>query len=89
MRDVVGAATAAQTNYRACVDNTVKYMASYRIPKDVQNRVKTWYSYTWQSQGMLGKTLRQTSMKKIHYRHILSYNKKINFCGFTQMNKSF
>ncbi|RXN24073.1 cyclic nucleotide-gated cation channel beta-1-like protein [Labeo rohita] len=56
MRDVVGAATAAQTNYRACVDNTVKYMASYRIPKDVQNRVKTWYSYTWQSQGMLGKT---------------------------------
>ncbi|XP_051546136.1 cyclic nucleotide-gated cation channel beta-1-like [Myxocyprinus asiaticus] len=53
MRDVVGAATAAQTNYRACVDNTVKYMASYRIPKDVQNRVKTWYSYTWQSQGML------------------------------------
>uniref|UniRef100_A0A9J7ZVI3 Cyclic nucleotide gated channel subunit beta 1b n=2 Tax=Cyprinus carpio TaxID=7962 RepID=A0A9J7ZVI3_CYPCA len=53
MRDVVGAATAAQTKYRACVDNTVKYMASYRIPKDVQNRVKTWYSYTWQSQGML------------------------------------
>ncbi|XP_056107012.1 LOW QUALITY PROTEIN: cyclic nucleotide-gated cation channel beta-1-like [Rhinichthys klamathensis goyatoka] len=53
MRDVVGAATAAQTNYRACVDNTVKYMASYHIPKDVQNRVKTWYSYTWQSQGML------------------------------------
>uniref|UniRef100_A0A671PW44 Cyclic nucleotide gated channel subunit beta 1b n=1 Tax=Sinocyclocheilus anshuiensis TaxID=1608454 RepID=A0A671PW44_9TELE len=53
MRDVVGAATAAQTNYRACVDNTVKYMASYRIPKDVKNRVKTWYSYTWQSQGML------------------------------------
>uniref|UniRef100_A0A8C2KCS7 Cyclic nucleotide gated channel subunit beta 1b n=1 Tax=Cyprinus carpio TaxID=7962 RepID=A0A8C2KCS7_CYPCA len=53
MRDVVGAATAAQTKYRACVDNTVKYMASYRIPKDVQNRVKTWYSCTWQSQGML------------------------------------
>lgn len=64
MRDVVGAATAAQTNYRACVDNTVKYMASYRIPKDVQNRVKTWYSYTWQSQGMLGKTVRRTSASK-------------------------
>ncbi|TRY54551.1 hypothetical protein DNTS_033415 [Danionella cerebrum] len=53
MRDVVGAATSAQTSYRACVDDTVKYMASYRIPKDVQKRVKTWYSYTWQSQGML------------------------------------
>lgn len=55
MRDVVGAATAAQTYYRTCMDNTVKYMTSYRIPKDVQNRVKTWYNYTWQSQGMLGK----------------------------------
>ncbi|KAM4618196.1 uncharacterized protein ACJ7VT_007595 [Polymixia lowei] len=53
MRDVVGAATAGQTYYRACMDNTIKYMASYRIPKDVQNRVKTWYNYTWQSQGML------------------------------------
>ena len=55
MRDVVGAATAAQTYYRMCMDNTIKYMSSYRIPKDVQNRVKTWYNYTWQSQGMLGK----------------------------------
>uniref|UniRef100_A0A3Q3IW01 Cyclic nucleotide-binding domain-containing protein n=1 Tax=Monopterus albus TaxID=43700 RepID=A0A3Q3IW01_MONAL len=53
MRDVVGAATAGQTYYRSCVDNTIKYMSSYRISKDVQNRVKTWYSYTWQSQGML------------------------------------
>ncbi|KAM9376106.1 uncharacterized protein KZ484_008665 [Pholidichthys leucotaenia] len=53
MRDVVGAATASQTHYRTCVDNTIKYMSSYRIPKDVQNRVKTWYNYTWQSQGML------------------------------------
>ncbi|XP_049929423.1 cyclic nucleotide-gated cation channel beta-1-like [Epinephelus moara] len=53
MRDVVGAATAGQTYYRTCVDSTIKYMSSYRIPKDVQNRVKTWYNYTWQSQGML------------------------------------
>ncbi|XP_023683113.1 cyclic nucleotide-gated channel beta-1-like isoform X2 [Paramormyrops kingsleyae] len=53
MRDVVGAATAGKTYYRACMDNTIKYMASYHIPRDVQNRVKTWYDYTWQSQGML------------------------------------
>ncbi|XP_064414846.1 cyclic nucleotide-gated cation channel beta-1 [Latimeria chalumnae] len=53
MRDVVGAATAGQTYYRACMDKTIKYMILYRIPKDVQNRVKTWYEYTWMSQGML------------------------------------
>uniref|UniRef100_A0A3Q2FRR9 Cyclic nucleotide-gated cation channel beta-1-like n=1 Tax=Cyprinodon variegatus TaxID=28743 RepID=A0A3Q2FRR9_CYPVA len=57
MRDVVGAATAAQTYYRTCMDNTIKYMTSYRIPKEVQNRVKTWYNYTWQSQGMLEQEL--------------------------------
>ncbi|XP_047658206.1 LOW QUALITY PROTEIN: cyclic nucleotide-gated cation channel beta-1-like [Tachysurus fulvidraco] len=53
MRDVVGAATADQTHYRSCMDSTVKYMGSNRIPKEVQHRVKTWYNYTWQSQGML------------------------------------
>ncbi|MGH0189721.1 UNVERIFIED_CONTAM: hypothetical protein FKN15_038244 [Acipenser sinensis] len=55
MRDVVGAATAGQTYYRACMDSTINYMNLYKIPRSVQNRVKTWYDYTWQSQGMLGK----------------------------------
>uniref|UniRef100_A0A671LDG2 Cyclic nucleotide gated channel subunit beta 1a n=1 Tax=Sinocyclocheilus anshuiensis TaxID=1608454 RepID=A0A671LDG2_9TELE len=39
--------------YRHCVDSTVKYMSSYKIPREVQNRVKIWYDYTWKSQGML------------------------------------
>lgn len=55
MRDVVGAATAGENYYRASMDSTVKYMNSYNIPKEVQNRIKTWYDYTWKSQGMLGK----------------------------------
>ncbi|XP_075325953.1 cyclic nucleotide-gated channel beta-1 [Odontesthes bonariensis] len=53
MRDVVGAATAGENYYRACMDSTVKYMNSYHIPRDVQNRIKTWYDYTWKIQGML------------------------------------
>ncbi|KAI5143258.1 Cyclic Nucleotide-Gated Cation Channel Beta-1 [Manis pentadactyla] len=53
MRDVVGAATAGQSYYRSCMDSTVKYMNFYKIPRSVQNRVKTWYEYTWHSQGML------------------------------------
>ncbi|XP_038609800.1 cyclic nucleotide-gated cation channel beta-1-like [Tachyglossus aculeatus] len=53
MRDVVGAATSGQTYYRSCMDSTVKYMNFYKIPTSVQNRVKTWYEYTWHSQGML------------------------------------
>ncbi|XP_018431486.1 PREDICTED: cyclic nucleotide-gated cation channel beta-1-like [Nanorana parkeri] len=53
MRDVVGAATAGQTYYRSCMDSTIKYMNCYKIPRSVQTRVKMWYEYTWQSQGML------------------------------------
>ncbi|KAF4798001.1 Cyclic nucleotide-gated cation channel beta-3 [Turdus rufiventris] len=53
MRDVIGAATAGQNYYRSCVDNTVSYMNTYSIPRLVQNRVRTWYEYTWDSQGML------------------------------------
>ncbi|XP_051468588.1 cyclic nucleotide-gated cation channel beta-3 [Apus apus] len=53
MRDVIGAATAGQNYYRSCMDNTVSYMNTYSIPRLVQNRVRTWYEYTWDSQGML------------------------------------
>ncbi|XP_063183215.1 cyclic nucleotide-gated cation channel beta-3 [Chroicocephalus ridibundus] len=53
MRDVIGAATAGQNYYRSCMDNTVSYMNTYSIPRIVQNRVRTWYEYTWDSQGML------------------------------------
>nr|XP_008542561.1 PREDICTED: cyclic nucleotide-gated cation channel beta-3-like [Equus przewalskii] len=54
MRDVIGAATANQNNFRACMDETIAYMNTYSIPRSVQNRVRTWYEYTWDSQRMLG-----------------------------------
>nr|AWC68125.1 cyclic nucleotide gated channel beta subunit 3 [Cemophora coccinea] len=53
MRDIIGSATAGQNYYRACMDDTVAYMNTYTIPWLVQNRVRTWYEYTWDSQGML------------------------------------
>lgn len=54
MRDVIGAATAGQTYFRSSMDGCVDYMNTYKIPKQVQNRVRTWYNYTWSAQGMLG-----------------------------------
>ncbi|XP_061778278.1 cyclic nucleotide-gated cation channel beta-3-like [Nerophis ophidion] len=53
MRDVIGAATAGQTYFRASMDGCVAYMNTYTIPKYVQNRIRTWYNYTWAAQGML------------------------------------
>ena len=56
MRDVIGAATAGKTYFRASMDGCVEYMNTYSIPKHVQNRVRTWYNYTWAAQGMLGES---------------------------------
>ncbi|XP_035597532.1 cyclic nucleotide-gated cation channel beta-3-like isoform X2 [Oncorhynchus keta] len=53
MRDVIGAATTGQTYFRSSMDNTVYYMVSNNIPKLCQNRIRTWYNYTWDAQGML------------------------------------
>ncbi|XP_062235992.1 cyclic nucleotide-gated cation channel beta-3-like [Platichthys flesus] len=53
MRDVIGAATAGQTYFRASMDGCVEYMNTYTISNVVQNRVRTWYNYTWAEQGML------------------------------------
>ncbi|XP_007955846.1 cyclic nucleotide-gated cation channel beta-3 [Orycteropus afer afer] len=53
MRDVIGAATANQNHFRVCMDHTIAYMNTYSIPKSVQERVRTWYEYTWDSQRML------------------------------------
>lgn len=55
MQDVIGAATANQNYFRISMDQTISYMNTYSIPKTVQNRVRTWYEYTWDSQRMLGK----------------------------------
>ncbi|XP_039201379.1 cyclic nucleotide-gated cation channel beta-3 isoform X3 [Crotalus tigris] len=53
MHDIIGAATAGQNYYRASMDDTINYMNTNTIPWLVQNRVRTWYEYTWDSQGML------------------------------------
>ncbi|XP_032171885.1 cyclic nucleotide-gated cation channel beta-3 [Mustela erminea] len=53
MQDVIGAATANQNYFRISMDQTISYMNTYSIPKTVQNRVRTWYEYTWDSQRML------------------------------------
>ncbi|XP_076780230.1 cyclic nucleotide-gated channel beta-3 isoform X2 [Arvicanthis niloticus] len=53
MRDVIGAATANQNNFQACMDNIIAYMNKYSIPQSVQFRVRTWLEYTWNSQRIL------------------------------------
>ncbi|XP_077637386.1 cyclic nucleotide-gated channel beta-3 [Lonchura striata] len=75
MRDVIGAATAGQNYFRSCVDNTVSYMNTYSIPKLVQNRVRMWYEYTWDSQGMLDESeLLEQMPTKMHLAVAIDVN---------------
>ncbi|XP_042523240.1 cyclic nucleotide-gated cation channel beta-3 [Dipodomys spectabilis] len=53
MRDIIGASTASQNNFRVCMDHTIAYMNNYSIPQRVQNRVRAWFEYTWDSQRIL------------------------------------
>ncbi|XP_069778086.1 cyclic nucleotide-gated channel beta-3-like isoform X2 [Narcine bancroftii] len=53
MRDIIGAASAGQSYYQTSLDNTVAYMNTYSVSRYIQNRVRKWYEYTWESQGQL------------------------------------
>uniref|UniRef100_UPI00398EA2B6 cyclic nucleotide-gated channel beta-3 n=1 Tax=Pristiophorus japonicus TaxID=55135 RepID=UPI00398EA2B6 len=53
MRDIIGAATSGQNYYQTSMDNTMTYMNTYSVSGYVQNRVRKWYEYTWESQGLL------------------------------------
>ncbi|XP_038665033.1 cyclic nucleotide-gated cation channel beta-3-like isoform X3 [Scyliorhinus canicula] len=53
MRDIIGRATARQNNYQTSIDNAMTYMNAYSVSRNVQNRVRKWYEYTWESEGLL------------------------------------
>jgi hypothetical protein len=55
------------------MDNTIKYMTSYHIPTEVQNRVKTWYDYTWKIQGMLGEERWLNVVRVLHVDMLRRY----------------
>lgn len=82
MRDVIGAATAGQNYFRSCVDNTVSYMNTYSIPKLVQNRVRMWYEYTWDSQGMLGEDFQLLSTSQWEWLYRYRHRVKFTFLLF-------
>ncbi|XP_048253831.1 uncharacterized protein LOC124117231 isoform X2 [Haliotis rufescens] len=48
IRDIVEAAGQVKSNYRKRMDQTIRYMESINIPKEMQERVRQWFLYNWE-----------------------------------------
>nr|AOG14380.1 cyclic nucleotide gated non-selective ion channel beta 1 [Cancer borealis] len=53
IRDIVATATRNQNEYRRVMDHTQAYLHRLNLPASLQERVRLWFSYTWQSQKTL------------------------------------
>ncbi|CAH1265128.1 CNGB1 [Branchiostoma lanceolatum] len=53
IRDAIGTANKAKAEFRRRMDSVVTYMTRFNIPKPVQDRVRQWYTYTWNKARML------------------------------------
>uniref|UniRef100_A0A0P4VRG7 Cyclic nucleotide-binding domain-containing protein n=2 Tax=Scylla olivacea TaxID=85551 RepID=A0A0P4VRG7_SCYOL len=53
IRDIVATATRNQNEYRRVMDHTQAYLHRLNLPASLQERVRLWFAYTWQSQKTL------------------------------------
>ena len=51
------AASASKTKYRRTMDDTLDYMYQLNLPKDLQNKVRLWFNYTWERQKAILTTI--------------------------------
>nr|XP_002125558.1 cyclic nucleotide-gated cation channel beta-1-like [Ciona intestinalis] len=56
VRDSVHSATAEQETYRSQKNSTIDYMQKNHIPVRIQNKVRLWFEYTWNTQRILDET---------------------------------
>lgn len=54
LRDISQSATMAKTQYRSARDKMLSYMLKNNLPKELQMKVRIWFSYNWEHQKTLG-----------------------------------
>ncbi|CAL4098132.1 unnamed protein product, partial [Meganyctiphanes norvegica] len=64
IRDIVATATRNQNEYRAVMDQTLEYLHRLNVPNSLQDRVRLWFTYTWQKQKTLNEIKALESLPK-------------------------
>jgi len=54
IRDIFQAADANRDRYRKTIDQTIYFMKSLNVAKDLQDRVRMWFAYNWEHSKTLG-----------------------------------
>ena len=55
IRDIVDAAGRVKALYNKRMDAAIWYVKNLNLPKETQEKVRTWFIYNWQQQKILGK----------------------------------
>jgi cyclic nucleotide gated channel beta 1 len=58
IRDIFTQMSYQEDHYQKTVDTTLRYLQNLRIPKEIQTRVRDWYTYNWEAH----KTLDENSL---------------------------
>lgn len=53
MRDIINTATKMKREYKKLVDDTLEYARQLGLGEDLEQRVKSWFEFTWQQQRTL------------------------------------
>ncbi|CAD5110909.1 DgyrCDS271 [Dimorphilus gyrociliatus] len=64
IRDIFQSAGYAKTYYRKSMDQTIQYMKTLNLPKELQDRVRMWFNYNWEHQKTLNENFLLEALPK-------------------------